>query len=149
MEHARYWSRFDDGQVACELCSHTCRLSEGQDGLCHVRGVRDGELMALAYGHLASAGVDPIEKKPLYHFHPGTGILSLGGWGCNFRCAFCQNWEISQRFRASGTPVTPASVMRRARDARVSSIAYTYNEPMVGFEFVYDCAREKKRFDDL
>ncbi len=141
MQVASHGSRREDGRVVCGLCPQGCVLAEGEDGVCHVRGVRDGELIALAYGAISSAGVDPIEKKPLYHFWPGTGIFSVGGWGCNLRCAFCQNWEISQQFRERGRHLTPDEVIHRAVEAKVPSIAYTYNEPIVGFEFVRDCAR--------
>ncbi len=95
----------------------------------------------MGYGLLSSAHIDPVEKKPLYHFHPGSPIFSLGGWGCNFGCIFCQNWTISQDFRESATIHTPEQMVRAMRDDGCSLIAYTYNEPLVGFEFVRDCSR--------
>ncbi len=138
---ARYWTSEDGGVVVCGLCPHRCRLKEGCDGFCRVRGVRDGSLMALAYGSISSAHIDPVEKKPLYHYHPGAFVYSIGGWGCNFRCVFCQNWSISQRVEHHGAFHEPSEVIRKATEAGCELIAYTYNEPLVGFEFVRDCCR--------
>ena len=127
--------------MRCELCPHGCALSEGQDGLCKVRGVRDGRLTALGYGLVSSAGMDPIEKKPLYHFRPGSAIFSVGGWGCNFACAFCQNWTISQQLVARREHHAPEEIVRSGATGGSVGVAYTYNEPLVGFEFVRDCSR--------
>ena len=138
---ALHGSRVDAERVRCELCPHGCVLREGQDGRCRVRGVREGELKALSYGMLSSAAVDPIEKKPLYHFCPGADIFSIGGWGCNLSCAFCQNWTISQAFREGAGECTPGQVVAQASNSDSVGIAYTYNEPLVSFEFVFDCAR--------
>jgi len=107
-----------------------------------VRVVSEGRLRALGYGALSATHVDPVEKKPLYHFLPGEPVFSIGGWGCNLACAFCQNWEISQQFPALTAPRTnPAAVVALARASACRMIAYTYNEPLTGFEFVRDCAR--------
>jgi pyruvate formate lyase activating enzyme len=138
---AEFWHMDPDGVSQCELCPHRCRLKEGQDGLCKVRGVRDGVLWALGYGLISSAHVDPVEKKPLYHFHPGAPVFSIGGWGCNFGCVFCQNWTISQRIDWGADRLQPGEVIRQARQSGCRLIAYTYNEPLVGFEFVRDCSR--------
>ncbi len=113
-------------------------MAEGREGRCRVRGVRQGELVALGYGAVSSFQVDPIEKKPLYHYYPGRPIFSVGGWGCNLSCSFCQNWTISQRGVPDGRSYTPESVVDAAGDS--IGIAYTYNEPLVGYEFVYDTA---------
>ncbi|MFC1453353.1 AmmeMemoRadiSam system radical SAM enzyme, partial [Verrucomicrobiota bacterium] len=94
MKTARFWHVGPDGAVECDLCPQGCRLAEGKTGLCGVRTARQGALESDGYGLVSSVAVDPIEKKPLYHFHPGAGILSVGGWGCNFDCHFCQNWAI-------------------------------------------------------
>jgi len=141
VKRASYWSHVDEERIRCELCPHGCVLREGKDGLCKVRGVREGELKALSYGKLSSAAMDPIEKKPLYHFCPGADIFSVGGWGCNLACVFCQNWTISQRFEGGGRSLTPEQVVHQAADCRSIGIAYTYNEPLVSYEFVLDCAR--------
>lgn len=119
--------------------------TEGKTGLCKVRGTVQGELKALGYGLISSAGLDPIEKKPLYHFHPGSEIFSVGGWGCNFACVFCQNWTISQQFVPEGEPHTPEQIVRKALSVGSVGVAYTYNEPLVGFEFVYDCAIQARK----
>ena len=144
MKTAAFWHREESGTIHCELCPHHCKLKEGQTGLCGVRTVEGGELKAAAYGLISSAHVDPIEKKPLYHFYPGTEIFSIGGWGCNFACAFCQNWTISQRVVPSSTRYEPTRVIEEATGSGCPAIAYTYNEPLVGLEFVLDCARLAK-----
>jgi len=142
MKTAQHWhTTGEEGTIQCDLCPHACSIDEGRSGICGVRGVRQGVLVALAYGHLSSAAVDPIEKKPLYHFHPASSIFSIGGWGCNFRCSFCQNWSISQAVRLETPELTPAETVARAKANRSSGIAYTYNEPLVAFEFVTDTAR--------
>lgn len=141
MKRALFWKSLGNGKVSCELCPNRCVLSDGQVGICHVRSARDGLLEALSYGHVSSAAIDPIEKKPLYHFLPGSKIFSVGGWGCNFSCKFCQNWEISQRFMESSQTVTAEELVQQAVDSATGAIAYTYNEPFVNYEFVYDCAR--------
>ena len=140
MKTARYWHTVEDQKIQCDLCPHGCRIAEGKSGLCKVRGVVEGELKALGYGLLSSAGLDPIEKKPLYHYCPGSNIFSIGGWGCNLGCLFCQNWTISQQFVPEGDRHLPEQVVRKASAVGSVGIAYTYNEPLIGFEFVYDCA---------
>ena len=106
-------------------------LREGQNGACRVRGVRGGDLAALGFGMISSGGVDPIEKKPLYHFHPGKPVFSVGGWGCNLGCEFCQNWTISQQFPDGGERRSPADVVRQAGRQGSIGVAYTYNEPLI------------------
>jgi pyruvate formate lyase activating enzyme len=140
MKTASYWRKEKGGQVVCELCPHGCRIAEGRAGRCRVRGVRGGELVALGYGILTSANMDPIEKKPLYHFFPGREIFSIGGWGCNFACDFCQNWSISQRCEEAGRVREPRDIVTVAKRSASVGIAYTYNEPLVGYEYVRDCA---------
>ena len=138
---AKFWKTGADGRLECELCPHRCRLAEGQSGICRVRRASGGRLVAEGYGRISSAALDPVEKKPLYHFHPGSAIFSIGGWGCNLGCVFCQNWTISQTFEAAPRSFAPEEVVRRASAEKESvGIAYTYNEPMIGWEFVHDCA---------
>ncbi len=141
MTEARYWHDAGNGRAACDLCPHACEMGEGQTGRCGVRQRRDGVLEAAGYGRLSSMQPDPIEKKPLYHFHPGATIFSIGGWGCNFSCDFCQNWSISQRADLSAEPVAPEDVVQAARRAGSSSVAFTYNEPLVGIEYALDCSQ--------
>jgi len=140
MREARYWHAGEAGRLLCDLCPHRCAISEGRTGRCRIRRAEGGKLNAVGYGLLSSANLDPIEKKPLYHFLPGSDIFSVGGWGCNFACTFCQNWTISQQLREEGSQHAPAEVVSAAARGRSAGIAYTYNEPLVNFEFVMDCA---------
>ncbi len=134
-----------DGRVRCELCAHGCTLAPGQRGICGVRVNLDGTLMTLVYGRLIAANVDPIEKKPLYHFLPGSRAYSVATVGCNFRCPWCQNWSISQArtdgLEVDGWDTTPESVVQAALRANCASVSFTYTEPTVFFEFAYDTAK--------
>jgi pyruvate formate lyase activating enzyme len=137
-----YWHRTDDGRVQCDLCPRFCRLREGQRGLCFVRGCRDGEVVLTTYGRSSGFCVDPIEKKPLNHFLPGTPILSFGTAGCNLACQFCQNWDISKS-REVDTLADAASPERIARVAErlgCRSVAFTYNDPVIFLEYAVDVA---------
>lgn len=136
---AAYW--VPEGNAArCGLCPHRCRIAEGKAGICGVRENRGGTLFATTYGKVAAVAVDPVEKKPLFHFHPGANILSIGSVGCNFRCEFCQNYHMVLR-RVPVEPVRIEDLLRTARRERSVGIAYTYNEPFIQFEFVLECAR--------
>lgn len=136
---AAYW--VPEGEAArCGLCPHRCRIAEGKAGICGVRENRGGTLFATTYGKVAAVAVDPVEKKPLFHFHPGANILSIGSVGCNFRCEFCQNYHMVLR-RVPVEPVRIEDLLRTARRERSVGIAYTYNEPFIQFEFVLECAR--------
>ncbi len=132
-------------KIPCELCFHHCELEEGQTGLCHARGNRGGTIVPLNYGKLTSLALDPIEKKPLRRFHPGSLILSVGSFGCNLRCPFCQNHEISMagEGRIGTVEVSPEALADKALELRRRGnigVAYTYNEPLIGYEYVRDCA---------
>lgn len=134
--------------ATCDVCPRRCRLAPGALGVCRARRNLGGRIVPEGYGRLTSVALDPIEKKPLARFMPGTHVLSVGGYGCNLRCPFCQNWEISQagekdvRWReVSPEELVALALDARRRDARVSGIAYTYNEPLVCWEYVRDCAR--------
>ncbi len=131
--------------VTCELCFHHCRLEEGQTGFCKARICQNGAVVPLNYGKLTSLALDPIEKKPLRRFHPGSLILSAGSFGCNLRCPFCQNYEISMAGEAEiqTVEVSPAQLAGQAAELRARGnigVAYTYNEPLVSYEYVRDCA---------
>lgn len=139
---ARHWHRIGDGRLRCDLCPHHCALQDGQAGRCAVRR-RDGDRMVLAaYGATSGFGVDPIEKKPLHHFLPGTQVLSFGSVGCSLSCRFCQNWSLS-RARAPGhlgTRTTPGAVVQVALERGCLGVAFTYNEPTILLEWVSDVA---------
>lgn len=143
---ARLWRALEGGRVDCDLCAHLCRVAPAKTGICGVRENVGGTLVTHAYGRVIAAHLDPIEKKPLYHFLPGTRSFSIATVGCNFRCGFCQNWEISQPARRedglrAGEELSPAEVVVAARSAGCRSISYTYTEPTIFFEYAYDSAR--------
>ncbi len=138
---AAWWQPLPNGQAACQLCPIECRLREGQVGPCATRANRAGVMEPLHYGRIVAAGVDPIEKKPLYHFYPGRSILSVAAPGCNLHCQFCQNWAISQSAEARTTAASPEDLVRLALAEKAAGIAFTYSEPLVWFEFVRDTAR--------
>ncbi len=137
---ALYFSSIDDEKVRCELCPHNCVLSHDQVGFCLTRKNENGVLKALNYGMVTSIALDPIEKKPLYHLNPGDRILSVGTFGCNLKCPFCQNWTISQEV-APARKITPEQLVSLAFARNSKGIAFTYNEPLVWFEFVLDTSR--------
>ena len=131
-------------RVRCQLCGHRCQIVAGKSGLCRVRQNVAGVLRSLNYAAVIAANVDPIEKKPLFHFLPGTKSLSIAAPGCNFQCEFCQNWQISQAprdGRIEGEPMAPDQIVAAARRARCPSISYTYTEPTVFFELAFETAR--------
>jgi pyruvate formate lyase activating enzyme len=136
----------DDGRIHCEACNQHCKLKEGEYGICGVRKVENGELQLLTYGLAAAVNVDPVEKKPMFHFLPGSKAFSVGTVGCNFACKFCQNADISQYpqthgHRLKGQPLSPEQIVALAKEYGCASIAYTYNEPVVFFEYTYDTAK--------
>lgn len=133
-------------KTTCLLCHHRCMIAPGKFGICGVRQNRDGKLQTLVYGELIAVHVDPVEKKPLFHFLPGTMSLSLATIGCNFRCPFCQNWQISQQTKRerenfAGDFLPPESAVKAALDSGCLSLSFTYTEPTVFFEYAYDTAR--------
>jgi len=133
-------------KVACEICPHHCKLEEGQSGFCHARRNEGGRIVCANYGQVTALALDPIEKKPLARFFPGSRILSVGSYGCNLRCPFCQNHSISMASQAdeATTVITPEQLVEKALQLVPQGnigIAYTYNEPLIGYEFVADCAK--------
>jgi pyruvate formate lyase activating enzyme len=144
LHQAKFWESAGDTKVRCRLCRFRCVIADGRKGRCGVRENRGGLLYSLVYGQTISENVDPIEKKPLYHFHPGSRSLSIATVGCNFHCLHCQNHEISQwpheRSGIPGTAMSPQDIVRHARQSNSTSIAYTYTEPTIFFEYAYDTA---------
>lgn len=138
---AAWWRPLPNGQAACDLCPVGCRLRAGQTGPCGTRANRGGAMVPLHWGRVATAAVDPIEKKPLYHFHPGRDILSVAAPGCNLHCLFCQNWTLSQGHDAPTRAASPDDLVDAARREGSVGLAFTYSEPLVWYEFVRDTAR--------
>ncbi len=139
---AKYWHRLDDGRIQCDLCPRDCKLHEGQRGACFVRG-RAGDMMVLTtYGRSSGFCVDPVEKKPLNHFYPGSSILSFGTAGCNLACKFCQNWDISKSrsFDKLADQATPEAIATSAVKLGCKSVAFTYNDPVIFAEYAMDVA---------
>jgi pyruvate formate lyase activating enzyme len=143
MKEALWWRTEADGKILCTLCPRFCRMSIGQAGFCYIRKNLDGKLYSLGYGQSTGFAVDPIEKKPLNHFLPGTGILSFGTAGCNLGCRFCQNWSISKAKLDDAHSVSagPEEIVRLALQHHVPSIAFTYNDPVIWGEFAIDISR--------
>ena len=145
IKEALLYKRMKGDRVRCNLCAHHCVISDGKSGICQVRKNIGGKLYTLFYNQPVSQHVDPIEKKPLYHFYPGSTTYSIAAPGCNFHCNWCQNWDIVQiPEEAEFNPVpdvTPAQVISSARSSQCHSIAYTYTEPTTFFEYSYDIAR--------
>lgn len=145
IKEAMLYEKLEGGHVRCALCSHRCRIAPAKRGICGVRENREGTLYSLVYGPVIAASVDPVEKKPLYHLYPGSDSYSIAAVGCNFRCSFCQNHEISQMprevGRIAGREMSSRRVVDEAVDSASKSISYTYTEPTVFFEFARDTAR--------
>lgn len=140
---ARYWHRLEDGRIQCDLCPRFCRLREGQRGLCFVRAREGEELVLTTYGRSSGFCVDPIEKKPLHHFLPGTPVLSFGTAGCNLTCKFCQNWDISKsrQMDTLASSASPGLIADVAQRLGCRSVAFTYNDPVIFLEYAVDVAR--------
>jgi pyruvate formate lyase activating enzyme len=143
---ARYYEKLPKGRVKCHLCPWECTVAPGDRGICEVRANRDGIYHSLVYGRVATSHVDPIEKKPFYHFLPASSAFSIATAGCNVECKFCQNWELAQRKPEELNPVsiTPKKLAETAASAGCTSIAYTYNEPTIFTEFMIDTASEAR-----
>ncbi len=138
----KYWRRINDGRIQCDLCPRFCKLHEGQRGFCFVRACQDGQIVLTTYGRSSGFCVDPIEKKPLNHFLPGTPVLSFGTAGCNLGCKFCQNWDISKsrEIDTLADAATPDLIARAAGELGCRSVAFTYNDPVIFHEYAIDVA---------
>ena len=142
---AGYYRKCDDQKIKCLLCPNRCLIAPGKKGICGVRKNLQGELVIPYYGRLSSIALDPIEKKPLYHFFPGEMVLSVGFWGCSLRCPFCQNYHISQNAREGSDYVSPEKLVELAINRHSFGIAYTYSEPLIHMEYLMDTARIAKK----
>jgi len=139
----KYWHELADGRVQCDLCPRYCHVKEGKQGFCFVRENRDGAIVLNTYGRSSGFCVDPIEKKPLNHYLPGTPVLSFGTAGCNLACKFCQNWDISKsrEINTLADQAAPETIARAARELGCRSVAYTYNDPVIFHEYAIDVAQ--------
>ncbi len=137
-----YWHELPDGRIQCDLCPRLCRLREGQRGSCFVRARRDGQIVLTSYGRSSGFCIDPVEKKPLNHFLPGTPVLSFGTAGCNLACKFCQNWSISKsrEIETLAAPAYPETIAQAAQQTKCRSVAFTYNDPVIFLEYAADTA---------
>lgn len=140
MKEAQYWAPLSDDKVQCHLCPHHCVIRPEKEGLCRNKKNVGGKLFAHHFGEVSALALDPIEKKPLYHFYPGRMILSLGTTGCNLACSFCQNYHLVNGL-ASTDPLAPAELIAAAKRQKSFGLAYTYNEPYMSFEYVLECAK--------
>ena len=148
-KEAMLYKKLDKENVRCSLCAHRCKISDEKYGICGVRKNEKGTLYTLVYGEVIASHVDPIEKKPLYHFLPGSKSYSIATIGCNFKCGFCQNWQISQASKKGKSPAgykfKPEEIVREAKKNGCKSIAYTYTEPTIFFEYAFDTAKLAKK----
>jgi pyruvate formate lyase activating enzyme len=145
MKEALYYESLDSGKVKCTLCPKGCVIADSKTGVCDVRQNIKGKLYSLVYEKPVAIHVDPIEKKPLYHFHPGSAILSIGTYGCNLDCKFCQNYDLSQEFDASHFElienIEPERIIKTCIDKNLKFVAFTYNEPTIFYEYMLDVAK--------
>ncbi len=139
----QYWHELPDGRLQCDVCPRQCRLKDGQQGLCFVRARAGAQVVLTTYGRSSGFCIDPIEKKPLNHFLPGTPVLSFGTAGCNLACAFCQNWDMSKSRTMDklAAAASPQAIAKTARELHCRSVAYTYNDPIIFLEYARDTAR--------
>src|ERR671929_372057 len=138
----RHWHRVADGRLQCDVCPRACKLRDGQRGFCFVRAREGDEIVLTTYGRSSGFCVDPVEKKPLNHFLPGSSVLSFGTAGCNLGCRFCQNWEISKsrEFDTLADAASPETIATAARELGCRSVAFTYNDPTIFLEYAVDVA---------
>jgi pyruvate formate lyase activating enzyme len=144
-KQALLYKRLPNGRVRCTACARYCNIPDGKIGLCGIRGNVDGKLQLFVYGKIIAGHVDPIEKKPVTHYMPGTKIFSIATTGCNWLCSYCQNFDISQRRKIEGTEVTPEKVVEMTKRYRCQGLAYTYNEPTIFMEFAHDIGVQARK----
>lgn len=144
MQDGRYWEKIPDGRIQCNICPRECKLNDGQRGFCFVRQNVNDKIVLTTYGRSSGFCIDPIEKKPLNHFYPGTSVLSFGTAGCNLGCKFCQNWDISKAKKMDRlmNQASPQKIAQVAQQYKCKSVAFTYNDPVIFLEYAVDTARE-------
>ncbi len=140
-QQTKFFTKINNNTIRCTLCPHNCTLKENQKGICGTRINYNRILYTTIYGEVSAVNVDPMEKKPLFHFYPGEDILSLGTIGCNLKCPYCQNWNISQNTEYTTENVSPEDIINICKNKNIRHIAYTYSEPIIWYEFVYDTAK--------
>ncbi len=145
MKEAMFYTKKENNAVVCSLCPHNCEIPESSFGLCLARKNINGTLYSLTYETPSAVHIDPVEKKPLFHFFPGKEILSIGSFGCNFKCRFCQNYDISMAKPEQSISLSPKQIISIAKKENIPMIAYTYNEPTVFYEYVYETAKLAKK----
>lgn len=145
----KYWHKLNNGRIQCDLCPQACKLNEGQRGICYVRMRQNDQVVLTAYGRSSGFCIDPIEKKPLNHFLPGSTVYSFGTVGCNLLCKFCQNWDISKAHEDDvlAASSSPQNIAKIAKENQCRSVAFTYNEPIIFMEYAIDVARECHKLD--
>ena len=145
----RYWHQLDDGRIQCDVCPRYCKLKDGQQGLCYVRANHENKIVSTTYGRSSGYCIDPVEKKPLNHFLPGTPTLSFGTAGCNLACKFCQNWDISKsrEMDTLADQASPELIAKAAKQLGCKSVAYTYNDPVIFLEYAVDVAKACRKLD--
>jgi len=145
----KFWHKIDEQRIQCDLCPHFCQLKAGQQGLCFIRAHHNEQIVLTSYGRSSGFCIDPIEKKPLNHFYPGTPVLSFGTAGCNLSCKFCQNWDMSKSREIDilAQQATPQEIARLAYESGCKSVAYTYNDPVIFMEYAIDIARACRAYD--
>jgi len=145
----KYWHKLDDGRIQCDLCPRYCKMHEGQQGLCFVRANYNNQIVSTTYGRSSGFCIDPIEKKPLNHFLPGTPVFSFGTAGCNLACKFCQNWDMSKsrEMDTLASQATPEMIAQAAQQTGCKSVAYTYNDPVIFLEYAVDVAKACRELD--
>jgi len=141
IKEAKWYEKISEGRVECNLCPHNCKLNEEQTGVCGARENLNGKLITKIYGQASAMAIDPIEKKPLFHFYPDTDILSIGTVGCNLSCKFCQNHHIAHNHQAKTNFLTPEQIVAAAKKHDVIGVAYTYSEPIIWFEYLLETAK--------
>lgn len=141
MKKNLFFTKLENNKVECNLCPHNCIILEEKTGICKTRKNVNGELYSLNYGEVTAINIDPIEKKPLFHFYPGNNVFSIGTWGCNFKCKFCQNFEISQEKPYNIYKIYPENLLDLVIQKKSKIVAFTYSEPIVWYEYVYDSAK--------